>query len=425
MNKDQLIQVIEDQQQNRLSAAETVTREKYSDIGPLKKHKNIVIITGIRRCGKSTFLAEVRRKEKHSDYYLNFDDDRLIEFKVPDFQKLYEVFIELYGEQDTFFFDEIQNIEGWERFVRRLHDSNKKVYITGSNASMLSRELGTHLTGRYSQLELYPFSFREYLTCHNIDTGISGINTTPRKSVLKRFFMKYIKDGGFPEYVKTKQADYLKMLYEGILYKDILARYNLSNEKQIKELVYYVASNIGKEISFNSLKTMLGLGSSTTVKEYFSYFENSYLTFLLQKYDVSAKKQVYSNKKVYFIDTAAAEHLGFRFSSDKGRLLENIVFIELKRTGQDVFFHKNAKECDFIIKQGNKIHAALQVCTSLENKETRDRELTGLLEALNYYSLPTGYILTEDEDEVINTNGKKVQVTPIWKWLVNNQWLRY
>jgi len=237
---------------------------------------------------------------------------------------------------------------------------------------------------------------------------------------LKRYYKTYVKDGGFPEYVKTRQVDYLKMLYDGILYRDILTRYNLSSEKQIKELVYYTASNIGREVSFNSIKGMLGLGSSTTVKDYFGYFENSYFIFLVQKYDFSVKRQVYSNKKAYFIDTAAVEHLGFRFSGEKGRLLENIVYIELKRRGQNVFFHRDKKECDFIVKHGQRVTSAFQVCVTIENKATRERELAGLLEAMVCYKLNRGVILTEDEENTVTAKGKKIDILPVWKWLLSD-----
>ncbi|OGS23187.1 MAG: hypothetical protein A2252_05790 [Elusimicrobia bacterium RIFOXYA2_FULL_39_19] len=421
MNKNNLLRVINDQRRD-LVDRDVVERDVFVDLEKTGKSKFIVIISGIRRCGKSTLLQQLRKKNQKSDYYMNFDDERLINFGLSDFQMLHELFIELYGEQDTFYFDEIQNIEGWERFVRRLHDEGKKVYITGSNASMLSKELGTHLTGRYVQVELFPFSFNEYLKYNKLSYDLRKSYNTNIKSVIRRYFSKYLKSGGMPEYIKTGNTDYLKRLYEGVLYRDIIARYKIASEKQIRELVYYSASNIGKEISFNSLKSVVGLGSSTTVKDYFGYLVNSYLIFLLEKYDLSLKKQIYSNKKVYFIDNAIADNIGFRFSEDKGRFYENLVCIELKRRKNEIYFHRGKNECDFVIKEGKKIVNVLQVCYSLDDKTIKTRELNGLAEAMKYYNLKRGLILTDDEYDDIGYTFEKVKyqltIRPIWYWLL-------
>src|SRR3989344_3678262 len=249
--------------------------------------------------------------------------------KLEDFQHLYEIFIELFGEKNIFYFDEIQNIIEWERFIRRLHDNRKKIIISGSNASMLSKELGTHLTGRY------------------------------------------LVKGGLPEYLKTDNVEYLKILYENILYKDIIVRYKLPNERVLKELVNYIAANIAKEISYNSIKNLLQIGSATSVKDYFNYFENTYLIFLLPCFNYSLKKQIYLSKKVYLIDNALIINLGFRLSRDGGRLLENLVFIELKRKNKELYFFKEKNECDFVIKEQNKITQAIQVCYDLNEENIK------------------------------------------------------
>jgi predicted AAA+ superfamily ATPase len=248
MEKQILREVIADQKRQELPS-DLVEREIYHNIESYLTDLQIIVISGIRRCGKSTLLQQIRQRCAQQDFYLNFDDERLLHFKVTDFQMLLEVFVEMYGEQKLLFFDEIQNIKGWERFVRRLHDNGYKVIVTGSNALMLSRELGTHLTGRYHQVELFPFSFREYLLFEKFP--LPDYSSTVGRSILQQKFNNYTEDGGIPGYLATKQKDYLKVLYEGILYRDIVARYNLNKIAELKELVYYCASNIGKEISFN------------------------------------------------------------------------------------------------------------------------------------------------------------------------------
>jgi len=402
--------------QNKIIVKPSIPRILLRKIVDYKKTPFIIIISGVRRCGKSVLMSQIRTKDC---YYVNFDDERFINFSVNDFQMLYELLVELFGEKDIFLFDEIQNIKGWERFVRRLHNEQKKIYVTGSSASMLSKELGTHLTGRNISLQLYPFSFKEFLDLKKYRLGKLNNLTSIEKSKVRSIFTEYLKEGGFPEYLQTKKEEYLKNVYDNILYKDIITRYKLTSEKPIKETVYFAVSNIGKEISFNTIKKLTGLTSATTIKEYFEYLENSYLVFLLSRYDSSLKKQAYYNKKVYFIDTGMARTIGFRMSDDKGRLLENLVFLDLKRKNYEIYFHKETKECDFIIRQGTKIISAIQVTCSLD--ENKDREIGGLLEALKCYNLKEGLILTLDDEGEIKKEGKKIIIKPVWKWMLENE----
>jgi predicted AAA+ superfamily ATPase len=415
MNREKLKQILIEQNQTK-NNKNTIPRELLTTIKEYQHTPFILIISGIRRSGKSTLLQQMKATYFDNSYYVNFDDERFLQFTVDDFQVLYELLIELYGEKNVFLFDEIQNIQGWERYVRRLQDNNKKITITGSNASMLSKELGTHLTGRNISFSLYPFSFKEYLLFKKYTYETLNILTTEQRSTLKKLFNEYIEKGGFPEYFQTEKEEYLKAVYENILYRDIITRYNLSNEKIIKEVVSYAVSNIGKEISFNNLRKLTGLTSATTIREYFEYLENSYLTFLIAQYSTSLKKQIYYNKKVYFIDTAMAKILGFRTSDDIGRMLENIVFLHLKRMNKEIYFHKEKYECDFIIKKGLKITEAIQVTHHLlENKQ---RELNGLTEALTTYKLQQGLLLTADQEGEIIEQKKKIIIKPIWKWLL-------
>ena len=412
MDTEKLEQVILDQRSLQF-------RDGYLKRTPeLPPDDNIVVISGIRRCGKSTLLQELRNNNPEQDYYLNFDDERLVSFNLDDFQRMYEIFIELFGKQKTFYFDEIQNIKGWERFVRRLHDYGNKIYITGSNASMLSRELGTHLTGRFIQHELFPFSFSEYLRFNNIKYSTDHIKTTDGKSEIKSIFNRYFIIGGFPAYIKSDNPQYLESLYHSIIYRDVMVRNGITNEREILELVYYLVSNVSKLITFNSLTKIIGIKNPTTIKNYLSFIQNTYLIFLLHKYDHSLKKQLQNPKKIYFIDNALIRQLGFFNSEDNGRLLENIVFLELKRKGKDVFYHKNKKECDFIIKEKNTITEAIQVSWNISSNETFDREIAGLKEAMHDYGLNKGLILTNSEENKIIKNDLIINIKPVWKWLL-------
>lgn len=403
-------------EQNSLTfESRLIAREAFQELAAWQKEAAVTVISGLRRCGKSTLLQQLR--EQHSGYYLNFDDERLVSFRIEDFQKTNEIFHELYGERRTYYFDEIQNVEGWERFVRRLHDARKKVCITGSNARLLSRELGTRLTGRYLQCNLYPFSFGEFLQFKNLVAGPDDFFTTAGRAKLKRAFNLYFESGGMPEFVKTENREYLKSLYESILYRDVLVRHGLTNEKTMKELMLFVLSNIGKQVSYNKLAGVLALKSSTTVKEYFHYLESSYLVILLSKFSHSLQKNIYANKKIYLIDQGFANVLGFRLSRDSGRFLENVVLVELLRRKNELFYFQEKHECDFVIKQGRAMQLAIQVCYEL-NEDNKAREFAGLMEAMRACRLSEGILLTYDQEDETSLDGKKIRMLPVWKWLL-------
>lgn len=417
-----LKRVIADQREDILVPTDYHYRSAETKLTALLRNKEVTVITGVRRCGKSVLMNKARMQSTEQDYYFNFEDDRLAAFTSSDFQLLYEVFLELYGEQNTFYFDEIQNIPGWEMFVRRLYKAGKKFIITGSNATLFSDELGTRLTGRYMSISIFPFSFYEYAFYRNSDLLKEKTLSTKLASQVKQLFNEYINYGGIPEYTKHHQTNYLHILYESIIFRDIAARYNLSNANTLKKLVFFLASNCSKETTYSALQKLLGVGSATTISDYCSYLENSYLCFFLNRYSLSVKIQLRSPKKVYFIDHALAKTLGFSFSDDYGRMLENITFIELKRRHKTIFYHRAEKECDFIIQEGNSITEAIQVCQTLTQPDTKQREMDGLIEALQTYSLNEGIVLTESEEaeEFVHIDGSsyKVSIIPLWKWLI-------
>ncbi|MDR3624261.1 MAG: ATP-binding protein [Chlamydiales bacterium] len=418
MERELLKQVIADQREYK-SPKNFFSRTLTKNILRFVDDPSIMILSGIRRSGKSTIQRLLQLELVKSDYYLNFDDERLIRFQVEDFQVLLETLIELFGEQSTFYFDEIQNIEGWERFVRRLYEQGKKIYITGSNAKLLSKELGTHLTGRYIQFEVYPLSFQEIIYHNHPELFSKKVLSTSDTGMMQRHFSNYLKNGGIPEYVKFEKPEYLQDLFEGILYRDIIARYKVMDEKPLQEVAYYLASNIGKEFSYTKLGKIVGLSSPHTIANYCNYLEQCYLYFFISRYSHSLKKQIQYNKKCYMIDPALIRTIGFRVSEDKGRLLENVVFLQLKMQKKEVYFHKDKKECDFILKEGNQIVQAIQVATNLSNEDIKNREISGLIEAMSTYNLQEGLILTESEQDKIEVDGFLITIIPIWKWLIS------
>ena len=375
--------------------------------------RHITVISGIRRSGKSTLLKQFSRNYP-SYYYLNFDDERLVDFAVFDFQTLMVTFQKLFSSK-VVLFDEIQNVPKWERFARRIFEEGYKIYLTGSNAKLLSSELATHLTGRYLKLELYPFSFEEFLHFHKVSHQKI---TSKKEAEILRHFELFLYKGGFPEFVTSEKGEIMGQIFDDIIYRDLIARFKIRETKNFKLLVNYLFSNFTSVVSYNALKNTLGFKSATTVKNYIDFIQESYLVFELFKYDYSLKKQYVSNKKVYVIDNGLRNAVAFSNSPDTGKMLENTVFLELKRRKEEIFYHKEKKECDFIIRKGLKIVEAIQVTQTI-GVETEKRELEGLLEAMEKFSLKVGLIITQDQEETRKIGRKTIKIVPAWKWLLD------
>lgn len=405
-----LEQIIADQKKNFEAKDPGLAREL--DFSKYLKTKQITAISGVRRSGKSTLLKQFSARFPDF-YYITFDDERLINFTVDDFSNLMLAFKKS-RQANVIFIDEAQNVIGWERFARRLYEEGYKIFVTGSNAKLLSSELATHLTGRYFKIELYPFSFREFLMFRNIN--LADHSSTGQATLLKNLD-EYLSGGGFPEAVKYQEKEFLKRIYEDILYKDLIARFKIRETKLFQQLAAYLFSNVGKEISYNGLKKALGYKSPMSVRKHIGFMAEAYLVFELMKYDYSLKKQFISDKKIYVIDNGLRNEIAFSVSEDRGRLLENLVFIELKRRGREIYYFKNKKECDFLIKEKNRITSAIQVTANLGN-ENQEREMGGLLEALKAVHLKNGLILTINQEKTIQQNGNVIEIKPLWKWLI-------
>lgn len=362
----------------------------------------VLIITGIRRCGKSTLMQQLISQLNRSVAFFNFEDPRIFGFETTDFVKLDEVI----GDNSLYyFFDEIQNVDNWEIYIRNLHDKQKVICITGSNASLLSRELGTKLTGRNIQIELLPFSFKEYLSFKKIKAEAAT-------------FQHYLLEGGFPDYLKTANKEVLQQLFKDIVYRDIIVRHSVRNDKVLMSIALYLISNAGKEFSFTNIKKTFSVGSVNTVIDYISWFEDSYLLFTVPKFSWSLKSVAINPKKVYVIDTGFGDANSLSFSNDTGRLLENAVYLQLRRTYKELYYFREKGECDFVVKEKNKVTNAIQVCAEV-SQDNLLRELKGLIEALTFFDLEEGIIITMNQEDEIVQDEKKIHVIPAWKWFMN------
>jgi uncharacterized protein len=395
-----------------------IEREKLAEVQQAGPVPHAVIISGLRRVGKSTLLAQAAHQlGKGAFYYINFEDDRFLGFKAEDADSLYQMLVEVFGDRRIFLVDEVQNVTGWEHFVRRLMDLGLKFYITGSNASLLSRELGTRLTGRYIPIELFPFSFGEYLTFRGEPIPDLQRMTTVERAGIKAALRSYMEMGGIPDALKYPELPLLRTLYDDVLYRDIATRHQIEAVTALRELAFYLISNPANLVSFNKLKEQLRLGSVNTVSSYIGYMENSWLVFTVNLYDFSVKKQQIAPKKVYCIDTGLVNSVGFSFSPNTGKLLENLVFLALRRQTRDIYYYQTpgGYEVDFYLPEK---HQMIQVAQHLENPAVREREMRSLEEAFKNLAVQSALVLSDTTEEPFEIGGVPVRVQSVADWLL-------
>jgi len=381
------------------------------------QYPNILAILGVRRSGKSVLSWLLMRGKKFG--YINFFDERLLGFSPEDFEKLVQAFHELYGDLDYFVFDEIQSVQGWERFLSRMR-TLKRVIITGSSSNLLSGELSTVLTGRYVSFELYPFSFKEFLEFKGIKLEKNWMYSTKETAKVKKALEEYIKFGGFPEALKFGRI-YLQTIYRDIVEKDVLFRYKIRDIQALRELAKYLISNFSKEITYGKLKNLINIKDVHTVKNYVEYLERAYLIFQVRRFSFKLKSQMLSPRKVYAVDTGLINAVSFKFSENIGRLMENLVFLELLRrrsykfADYEIYYWKDAKgEVDFVVKSENKVTQLIQVTYEL-NKENFEREVAPLLKASKELKCKELLLITWDQED---TTKEGVKIMPLWKWLL-------
>lgn len=430
MDKEKLKELLAVHKQKFLARQGLVRRDIQSEIARFIPHKEIVLISGVRRSGKSSLLRLVcddiladPAVPKANILYLNFDDERLVSFSIEDFETLYVAFLEQDRPEGRkfLFLDEIQNVKGWEKWLNRLHEfEDVKIFVTGSNAALLSSEISTALTGRNRQIVNLPFSFREFLSFRGYTAETKNFYLREDKLEIRNLFKEYSTLGGFPEVLKYGDTTLLEQYYTDILYRDIIARYGIKNIKEIKELLLFLATNPGTVQSYKSLQNVARIKSIGTVKNYLEALASVYLFYFIDMFDYSIKRQIYNPAKVYCIDTALSNAVNFSFTRNLGHLYENIVFLELKRKAGDLYYWKSHKgrEVDFVVKKGLKIVEAIQVCFTLAEEKTRARELRALLEVREELKVDTLTVITDDEEETVSIDGAEIRVIPLWKWLI-------
>jgi uncharacterized protein len=375
-------------------------REKKPGLKSISTHA--LIISGIRRCGKST-LAHQIMETMQSDkiLYLNFETPRLYGFSVNDFSRLDNIIAE--RRATILFFDEIQDVEGWEIFIREKLDEQFKIIITGSNARLLSYELGTKLTGRQITYELFPFSYSEYVSCFNLKTTLES-------------FKEYSTYGGFPDYLTNKDEDILTALFDDILVKDIIVRHGIKDSISIKKLSVYLFNNIGNRVTATKLKQVFSVSATSTLMSWFSFLESTYLVFFLPMYSHSTKAQLINPRKIYCIDNGLLNAISSTLTQDEGRKLENIIFMHLRRSYTELFYFDEGGECDFVVLKNSKVEMLVQVCHSL-NQDNLDREVNGLLKAMKFFNCKNGKIVTLNDKDKITIDGFEIEVMPAYRFM--------
>jgi hypothetical protein len=398
---------------------------------PLDSGK-IVTLVGVRRSGKTSCLFTLmedllaRGVPKTSILYVNFEDERL-DLSTDELDLLLQAYRELYPDtllsDCWFFFDEIQNVAGWDRFVRRVYDTGpRNIFITGSNARFLSSEIATSLRGRTVSYEVYPLSFREYLTFKGVAVDLHSSAAIAR---INNHLADYLQHGGFPEvidYDSRLRDKVLQEYFNVMIYRDLLERYEIRNIPALKFFLKRIMASATKQMSVNNIYNELkSSGFKIGKNQLYDNLEacrNIHLALLLRKHTHSLVERELGEKKVYVIDNGLLHALDYRFSADVGKSLEQTVFLELKRREAELFFFKEKTECDFIVKRGTAVTEAIQVAASLADEKTRKRELRGLLECCAAFGLSRGLIITLDAAEEFEAAGVKVSIVPLWRWLL-------
>lgn len=401
VSQEQIAEVIDFQQEVFLKKKIGVERTGVDSFPVFENFVNV--ITGIRRCGKSTFLLQLYKKHFEKALFLNFEDTRLAGFDNDDFRRL-DAEIKK-RKVKSLFFDEIQMLPNWEIYVRQKLDEDYQVVVTGSNATLLSKELGTKLTGRHISTELFPFSYSEFLHLKKRETSNDSV-------------LIYLEKGGFPEFLKTEYTLLLNHLLDDILYRDIAVRYGVRDIVSLRKLAVYLISNIGKPVSATNLMKLFEIKSVSTMLEYFSHLENTYIVQFVPKFSYSLKAQQRNLKKIYTIDLGLFTQNSIVFTEEKGRRFENLVYLHLRRKHSEIYYFQEKNECDFVVLEKNQVREVIQVCVEL-NADNLKRELAGVWEALKYFNLTHAKIITLNQSDRFEHDGLVAEVIKVEDFLLD------
>ncbi len=415
-----------------------IKRDQKIDFSILQSSvKKIITIIGPRRAGKTYFLFQIIKKltagktDITDILYINFEDERILPMMAGDFQQIMDAYFELYKDKQRplIFFDEIQNINGWEKFVRRLNDQGHRIFLTGSNSRMLSREIATELRGRTLVYEIFPFSFVEFLAAKKITLHNNILYGSARHQI-GQLFEEYFFTGGYPEIVfiddKMTKSRVLQDYFNTVFYKDLAERYKIKNTELLRQWLNTLIMNISSLVSFskieNDFKSRGMKLSRATLSVFARYIEDIFFGFFVEMYSESIRKRQVNPKKFYLVDQGIHNFLTLSFAENKGRILENMVFLELKRKGLPVYYYKTqgGLEVDFLLVE-NGSNKLIQVCYDMLHIDTYNREKKALVAGIRELGLSTGLILTRDERRLETHANYSLKIVPIWEWLLNLQ----
>lgn len=434
MNKNQIIETLLPWNFWEKDISTGIPRNEYRlQIERYLKTDEIIAITGVRRSGKSTISLQALSRlinskvPRANTLYVNFEDTKFYNLlKLDLLDNIWEAYFDYLSPQGKIYLvlDEIQKIKGWEHWVRTRYDLKEKVkiFVTGSNAELLSPEFAKVLTGRHLEISVTPLDFKEFLKFNGVEIGTDKLWLVKHKKDLKNFAEQYLELGGFPKVVLTKDEllckELLAQYFNDILTKDIVDRYKVKDIDKLKNLALFYSTNFTRKCTFNKIKKMADFSLSLdSIHRFSGYLESAFLIDFLPRFSYSLKDQMQTDRKVYFVDNGMRNSIAFKFSGDKGKLLENIVFYHLKRQKKEVYYFHEKQEVDFVCKIGLKVVELINVCYQLEDRETVLRETSGLLEAMEYFKLKESKIIVcEGESEKISKQGFNIRVIPFYQW---------
>lgn len=405
------------QERDNLLSHPYLSRHSKYAFDELLLNKQIKLITGPRRSGKSTQALLMLQGKNFA--YLNFDDNALLSRWNE--EVVMAMLDDVYPAYDYLLLDEVQNLDNWDLWVSKLYRNGVNMVITGSNAKLLSSEMATVLTGRYIQVEMLPFSLAEVFEWNGMNLGAVSDEDAVRAL---RMIDDYLRNGGYPETVEARSITqgYLSTLFDSIVWKDVAKRHRVRNVNDLNNLAMYLVSNFCNPLSYNSVAMDLGFASVATTKKFMGYLNEPYLFFYLSRYNNKLKLMKNAPQKVYLVDNGFVSAKAFSLSDNLGRLLENQVFVELLRRGynteRSLFYYRsrNDKEVDFVTRDGNRIESLIQVCYDLSSPKTEKREVDSLIECAGELKCDHLMIITWDEERVIEKNGYRIEVVPVMKW---------
>ncbi len=420
LSYDALRQVVAEQQKEieEIKKKEWITRSILQETRSVLDKNWIKVIVGIRRCGKSVFAHQLLREKRYG--YINFDDERFIGMTSNDFNKLLQYVLEFSPGVKHLLFDEVQNIEGWELFLNRLQRQGYNLVITGSNSKLLSKELATHLVGRYVTVELFPFSFREFLQEKKFSWTPKSLQTTKELATLYNLLNEYLHFGGFPDMVmQGYYPDYLRELYAKIIARDITYRYRIKLIHYLKEVAIYSHANLAKHLTFQKVKNTFDIRSVHTVKNHFQYLFQGYLVYLLDPFSHKYGEQVKKPRKIYTIDNGLTFAINPKFGDDKRAAIENLVFQQLHRRSEKFSYYGSTKdEVTFVLHTQKQVEELIHVVWALQDVSERKRHIRAVVKAAKALKCKNASIITWDEEGVEKLEDLTIKIIPLWKWLL-------